>query len=1155
MPETQTIEQAVGALRRVGRSGRRVLLLHRLAQLLAAVLVIAVTLGVLDFVLRLPGALRMVIGLMVLAGLGVWAVSRFGKAWGFHPDLDRLALRAERMQPRLAGRLSPAVAFAIEPERYAVNDTAKTLMDASIDRAEEQLIGVDFGRLLDRSHLMRSASVLGVAVLVVGMLVGMAPGAASTAAARWLNPFGSAAWPARVVLEHAPVGEAWPADTPLPIDAEVVKGASRSLRVNLVYRWENAFGEVTRWQRQPLERDDAGEGASRYRLRLSSGVDVDVPVDPGKPEMVAGTIEYRLEAGDARTPVYRVSLVPPPTVASMGVYVEPPAYAGTLLSAERYDLLDNTLPVSILPGSTVRLSLAFNKPVAQSSVQAQVGGLGEVVLEADPGAYAMAYRAAWVHGEAVVLQPGAVDAYGLSVPQPSAATLGVLPDAPPMVVLPPLAHPRVLPGALVELSTEAEDDVGLEWLRLEGFVRQAESEDAAGVPDAAEDALLTPVEERRARRLEASASVDLRDWAVEPGDRVLIVARAQDVYLLDGLQHPLAVATRELWIIDEAAFMQDVQREFAQLRSRIVPVRSLQEQARSAEADRAQSLQQRVVERLNERGEQLQQIVSRVEQNRLENPGLDAQLDAASSLMQQAQEAAQEASENLQSPEEQAQQIAREAQAQAERRLEELLQVLDAGRAALALAAEIRQIQALQEDLLNETQALQQRTAGVPRDQLSEEDRTALDDLSQRQQELRERASDAVQQMQDVARAMQAQSPQSPSDQAAAESLAEAANIAQEQQLDESMEDATEQLDENQLTPARGSQTDALNTLEQMSRELGRQAQRQQEILRQRLADLAETLERLIARQREALQTTRAAEPNAQLGGFVPNQTRIREQAMVAVRDAEAQEQTRAAAGLIQASVDAMADAVRSMQRQQRPFTEEAQMTALTRLQEALDLIRQAQEQLEQEQADANREKLRQAYLELAERQEAMIATVHEIVPNGVVTRRERPQLAAVGNEEEALADEARALGDQVADTVVFSAMHARIEADAVAATGGLRRGESVPVTTHRMQRVADRLRRMAAALEDPEDQEPFDRPQQSGGGGGGGGEPELVPPLAELRLLRGWQEDVLAETRFVDQQARDWTPGERGGRLQELSTQQTDLRDLAQAMIEALSQ
>ena len=39
------------------------------------------------------------------------------------------------------------------------------------------------------------------------------------------------------------------------------------------------------------------------------------------------------------------------------------------------------------------------------------------------------------------------------------------------------------------------------------------------------------------------------------------------------------------------------------------------------------------------------------------------------------------------------------------------------------------------------------------------------------------------------------------------------------------------------------------------------------------------------------------------------------------------------------------------------------------------------------------------------------------------------------------------------------------------------------------------------------------------GGGGGGGGKPPLVPPLAELKMLRIMQRDVNVRTKRVDEQ------------------------------------
>ena len=108
---------------------------------------------------------------------------------------------------------------------------------------------------------------------------------------------------------------------------------------------------------------------------------------------------------------------------------------------------------------------------------------------------------------------------------------------------------------------------------------------------------------------------------------------------------------------------------------------------------------------------------------------------------------------------------------------------------------------------------------------------------------------------------------------------------------------------------------------------------------------------------------------------------------------------------------------------------------------------------------------------------------------------------------------------------------------------------------------VSRNLRLMAGALEQAKkEQSPFDRPNagQNGNGqgqqAGSGKKPPLVPPIAELKLLRGLQEAVYLETRSVDEGRQELTDSQRVTVLENLATQQADLNNLGQDLIRKLS-
>ena len=143
----------------------------------------------------------------------------------------------------------------------------------------------------------------------------------------------------------------------------------------------------------------------------------------------------------------------------------------------------------------------------------------------------------------------------------------------------------------------------------------------------------------------------------------------------------------------------------------------------------------------------------------------------------------------------------------------------------------------------------------------------------------------------------------------------------------------------------------------------------------------------------------------------------------------------------------------------------------------------------------------------------------------------------------------------EIFEAPVFSHVHARIDDWATQVTETLRGGEIAVAAVGRQQRIADSIGRLIEALEDlisPPDK--FAGSQGGGQQGGQGQQPPLIPPIAELMLLRGMQEQVYEETRIVDWRT-GVEAGERRERLAELGRDQRSLLRLGREMAEALQQ
>src|SRR5262245_15315908 len=102
------MQQVIGELERLRTLARRLLILQRFSLLAAGTLAVLVAVIALDYTLRLPGALRLVLLAGGVAGLGYAVWSYFRLALVFRPSLTQLALRIENALPgaKVSGRLA-----------------------------------------------------------------------------------------------------------------------------------------------------------------------------------------------------------------------------------------------------------------------------------------------------------------------------------------------------------------------------------------------------------------------------------------------------------------------------------------------------------------------------------------------------------------------------------------------------------------------------------------------------------------------------------------------------------------------------------------------------------------------------------------------------------------------------------------------------------------------------------------------------------------------------------------------------------------------------------------------------------------------------------------------------------------------------------------
>ncbi|MEM6853499.1 MAG: hypothetical protein AAF593_03735 [Planctomycetota bacterium] len=1181
-------------LEQVRRKGRVLLVAQRLAQAVAVVLPVLVGLGLVDFGLRLPGWLRGVIALGLL-GLGLsWLVKRLAAAWRFGPSLSALALRVEAMVPRLSGLLTSSLEFGLSPEKYASPASTAAMAEATVQRAERELAGVEVGQLINLEPTRKRAMWLIGAVVVVGVLAGSMPTHSAIAASRWLMPWSDTAWPKRTQVAAHALPPAAAIDSPVEFSASVGRGFKPGMRVWLNLESVDAHGQPTGDvvpQRllmteqlagaTPDEADEsAGDEQGEFKLQWRPPADLSRQVSAGDAD--SAKLRYWFEAGDDRTETQAITLVARPALQRLIAEVQPPDYALGLAAPQTVALHEQSQRVAgatMLTGARVQLTLGLNKPLPAEVFAAEdlvpgLVSLPDLVIDRPD---ARTVELSFTLLESVQTLIVLTDAYGLTQASERVVRFQALEDRQPTAtILEPSADTSVLASAVLPVAAQASDDVGIRSLVIE-----AEHPRRATVQDAVDETLPTQrmaLADRvdRSAQLNAEATLDLGTLPLRVGDVVTLHASAQDVFELNGLVHDPAVATpRRLNIIDANTLIEQVRADLAGVRQQAQRLERQQEQLRKrlAEDDpnRLQAEQARVTRAVESQRLQLSRVQDRLRLNRLSDETLNELIRQADALAERAESASEQAEQDLQeaagtgdeneaegtSAEDQARAAAGEQQDQARENLEDLAKLLDQGRDALGLKLELGRLKTEQEALAQDTRELLPRTAGRPMEQLSEDLQSALRELAERQEALAEQAEDAVERLQSSAESL-AQQGESDQDRAAAQALAEAAAVAQRQGLNEQMQQSQEGLEQNQLSQAGSSQMQSLDTLDQMMQQLGEQDERRQELLRRRLLELADQLRRLIEGQtlaNAAVDALPADVAAADLAALAPDQSNLWVRTIAVQTEAEAEEATADVAAIVGQAVEAQAAAIGGLRGGSRDDAQAGQRVALERLEEALAEVQEKQAEAQRDQTAEQRNELRQKYIELAGRQNELrdeTSALLDVVP---LTRRTRAELRGLSAAQQEVRDAAAELGEEVGDTIVFQKTHEMIDTASGAATASLSRGEDDGRLLRQQGKTAALLESMAEALDESGGPPPEFEESQAGSGGGGGGEPPpLVPPAAELKLLRGVQQSVYDETRVLAEAVRTAEPtAEQSRLLNDLSDEQRVLSTVGQRLVEQM--
>jgi hypothetical protein len=493
-----------------------------------------------------------------------------------------------------------------------------------------------------------------------------------------------------------------------------------------------------------------------------------------------------------------------------------------------------------------------------------------------------------------------------------------------------------------------------------------------------------------------------------------------------------------------------------------------------------------------------------------------------------------------------------EAQQEVRDELADLIELLDRDEDTWVVNRKLEGLAEEQSDLAERTAQVGERTMGREAAELTAEESSELDRIADRQRDLREEAQQLIEEMRTRAEAMERSDPQS------AAGMRSAAETGEQRELARDMENAAQRIGQNQIRNAQANQQAASSTLQRMLENLTETKRARAEELQRRLSSLIESIQRLIVLQENELTALARARAANDFTGRDRAVIRLSQNTQAVAGEARAAgAEARRVARLLDRAADAQGSAITSLRAQPALAVEaeDAENHSLELLKEAKALAEEVQENAQDEEVRRRREELMAAYRQLLERQVAVRQATIELGARGEVDRRALVESRQLGNDQDQIRINLTELEEQtqeIARSITFTHVHARIERLSGEASRELWNGSITERVTLAQQQIADSLGRLIEALEElllpPEE---FAQTSQ-GGGQGAGMPPDLIPSVAELRLLRGLQEDVYDETREVDGAEGVEHPA-RQERLQDLGGRQRELLDLGQEMLRRL--
>ncbi|MEZ6211694.1 MAG: hypothetical protein R3B46_10680 [Phycisphaerales bacterium] len=1137
------LKQVRRELQHARDAARRTLILHRVFEIIAVVLVAGLLLALADYFLRLPRPVRIFNWLAgaALIGGAWWKWGR--RAWQFNPPLTDVANRIERARPEIRGLLASAVDF----------DEAKHSGDSPMTRAlEAQVVSRasgswrrEFSSQIVNPRQMRKAGVWMLGALALALVaLPFSPKLWSIGAGRVAFPFADTSWPKRTEIIDLTAATVHPTGEALPMQASLARSAwsPSSTQVAVRYRLitdgsrTSERRELLTWQRTRAG-DDQSEGELFERL-----------IEP-----MADEIEYRFETIDDTTEWRRIALVERPTVIAATATITPPKYASAISGTDaspggEIELGPGTDERAVAPpsliGSRVRMRIDLNKPVEPGEgLAATLAEIGATIERSGNQ-----WSIDWTLNQPARLVMSLVDEHGISSADEAVFRFDASEDRPASAtVTEPASDRAVLATAQIPVVGEGRDDVALTWVSLErqrftpaGAATGAPSGPGGAMEPTEEPVEVVRVEATNERTLNAQTVLDLSVLGLRPGDELHLSALAMDVLGSSQGAEATRSAPRILRIISETEFVEQVRSMLSEVRQGAIRAVDQQQEARQNTEQRGASRaarrgQSQVSERVSRLEDALQRVDDMVQQNALNDEGLSELLAESQRAVQQAGRASSQAQQTLDQAgaraeeqgaegeqgeadeselDESEQRQVEEAQERVETELERLVSMLDRGEDSWLVRNSLERMAREQQSLREQAEAAAMSTAGKSLEELDQRERSELERIVEKQEELARKLEELIENIRSREQEMREIDP------ASAQGMSQAADRAEREQVAQQMQQAAQQASQNQMTNATQRQQQAQDALEEMLEDLDRGEQARQEVLRRTLQSVMDSIKGLIQSQEDNLAALAAAAARTSFTDLDRGMIELNRNTLGVVDLARAEGETLAVVvNHLNNAGEAQEQAIGFLRAAAVDVEETAaaENRSLERLNEALKEAERLAEQMDNAEQERKKRELQKSYREALELQVGVRGDTAPLAALDEIGRRERVMVRRLAEPQQAVRarmDEIVAQIAELADAKVFQFAHDRAVKYMERSSADLEEAEAKS-SLAAQDRAISALQAIIESLKDDQPDSDFANQEQQGGGGSGGsqGQQPLIPPTKELKLLRALQSEALSMT------------------------------------------